>query len=108
MKDTMRPSVSMTWVTKRCSGEAPMTGKLGPSGSKFWLFNTPKRVPRAILRKATKAWFSSLRLPSWIQVLRKSNLPPAEPPTNKQGNLPDSYNASMKKDSDADKPSNST
>ena len=34
--------------------------------------------------------------------------PPAEPPTNRQGKRPDSYSASMKKDSEFDKPSNST
>ncbi len=35
---------------------------------------------------------------SCSSVWRKSPLPPAEPPTNRQGKRPDSYSASMKKD----------
>ena len=65
-----------------------MTEKPIGVGSKFWLLKTPKRIPGAILRKATTAWFSSLRCPSCIQVLRKIELAARRPADEEAGESP--------------------
>src|SRR5574343_1030770 len=95
-KPTVRPSSANTLLTVRATGSASATSQLLPAGPKFWDLNGEKRMPGLTLQKISIALPVSTCRPSCMKVPEKSSLPPAEPPTARQGKRLLSYQARIK------------